>query len=175
MRAKKGSATRAKNGGAQRAKKNGARANGSRRDGAARRASEREMAEMFGFTPEFFDAVPTAVLEHAWGMQRDFELQETALSPKSKELIGLALAAHIKCRYCIYFHTQAARFHGATDEELREAVSMGGFTAMMSSSITGAQVDYDHFKGEVDRALDHMRANPPKAAQRATKASRSRA
>lgn len=141
--------------------KRGMKKNGSKRSepsNGARRVSEREMVELYGFAPEFWDAVPNAVLQHAWRIHRDFQLEETALPPKVKELIGLALASHIKCKYCTYFHSQAARFYGATDEELREASTMGGYTAMMSNALTGADVDFDNFTEEVDRAFEHMRS-----------------
>ena len=78
-----------------------------------------------------------------WAAHRDFELAETAIPNKYKELIGLAVAAHIKCRYCIYFHQQAAIAHGATDEELKEACAMGGLTVQFSNAITGMRYDYE--------------------------------
>jgi AhpD family alkylhydroperoxidase len=150
------------NGGPKRGiKKNGGKRNGAR-DGA-RRVVEREMAELYGFAPEFWDAVPNAVLQHAWRIHRDFQLEETALAPKVKELIGLALAAHIKCKYCTYFHSEAARFYGAKDEELREASTMGGYTALMSNALTGAEVDFDRFTREVDRAFEHLRRSMSKS------------
>ena len=90
------------------------------------------------------------------GRHRDFELAETAIPNKYKELIGLAVAAHIKCRYCIYFHTQAARANGATDEELKEACAMGGLTVQYSNAISGARYDFEKFEREVDRAVDYM-------------------
>ena len=40
---------------------------------------------------------------------------------KYKELIGLAVSGATRCRYCCYFHTEAARLFGATDEEITEA------------------------------------------------------
>src|SRR5690242_1426855 len=83
-----------------------------------------EMKERFGFVPSFYDALPEAIAPHAWGLQRDLELSDSVLDGKTKELIGLGVAAHIKCKYCIYFHTVAARVHGATDEEIKEALAM---------------------------------------------------
>ena len=79
-----------------------------------------------------------------------------AIPQKYKELIGLAVAAHIKCRYCIYFHEQAARAQGASDEELREACFMGGMTVQFSNALTGMRYDLDVFKAEVDRAVEYM-------------------
>jgi AhpD family alkylhydroperoxidase len=120
---------------------------------------EKEMMERFGFVPDFYRTVPDAAQEHAWGLQRDLELASTALDPRTKELIGLALAAHLKCRYCTYFHSQAARANGALEEELREAVMMGGFTAMMSNALNGADYDLDRFRKEVDRAMKYMESH----------------
>ena len=120
---------------------------------------EQEMTQYFGFVPDFYKTVPQPAAEHAWGLQRDLELGQTALDGKTKELIGLAVAAQIKCHYCTYFHTHAARAHGASDEELREAVLMGGFTDMMSNALNGADYDLGRFRKEVDRAVQHMQSH----------------
>ncbi len=125
--------------------------------GQSRGEIEREMKDTLGLVPDFYDAVPSSVVQHAWGAQRDFELAETALDMKTKELIGLAVASHIKCRYCIYFHMQAAKAHGASEEELREAAAMGGLTDMFSNMITGARIDFDQFQRDVDRVIEHMK------------------
>jgi AhpD family alkylhydroperoxidase len=121
---------------------------------------ENEMTQYFGFVPDFYKTVPEAAQHHAWGMQRDLELAQTALDPRTKELIGLAVAAQIKCQYCTYFHMAAARAHGVSDEEMREAVLMGGFTDMMSNALNGASYDLAKFKKEVDKAMQHMQNAP---------------
>lgn len=117
---------------------------------------EQEMIAHFGFVPEFYGTLPRSTLPQEWAVHRDFELAETAIPNKYKELIGLAVAAHIKCRYCIYFHEQAAIAHGATEEELKEACFMGGMTVQYSNAITGMRYDFDKFKSEVDRAIEFM-------------------
>lgn len=126
------------------------------RPGGDHRRAEQEIEATFGFVPEFYRAMPEPVFQHAWGIQRDFELCDTTLDMKTKELIGLALAAQIKCRYCTYFHTEAAKAHGASEEELREAAAMGGMTGLFSNALTAAQIDYDRFRREVDRIIEHM-------------------
>jgi AhpD family alkylhydroperoxidase len=126
------------------------------RSGNGSKQIEQEMIAHFGFAPDFYNTLPRAGLPHEWAVHRDFELAETAIPNKYKELIGLAMAAHIKCRYCIYFHTQAARAFGATDEELKEAVFMGGLTVQYSNAITGMRYDFEKFQGEVDRAIEFM-------------------
>jgi AhpD family alkylhydroperoxidase len=117
---------------------------------------EQEMIAHFGFVPDFYKTLPRAALSLEWGVHRDFELAETAIPQKYKELIGLAVAAQIKCRYCIYFHQQAAIAHGASDEELKEACFMGGMTVQYSNVITGMRYDFEKFQGEVDRAVEFM-------------------
>lgn len=125
------------------------------KNGGAWAEARREIEETFGFVPQFYDVVPETARAAGWSMQRDLELSETVLDNKVKELIGLAVAAHIKCRYCIYFHTEAARAFGATEAEMREAIAMGGLTVFFSNSLTGAQLDLEQFKREVDRGLAH--------------------
>ena len=50
----------------------------------------------FGLVPTFFTRVPDATLEHDWLNFKAFQLQDTAIPIKYKELIGLATAATIR-------------------------------------------------------------------------------
>jgi AhpD family alkylhydroperoxidase len=122
---------------------------------------QQEMIAHFGFVPDFYQTLPATSLPQEWAVQRDFEFAETAIPNKYKELIGLAVAAHIKCRYCIYFHMQAARANGASDEELKEACFMGGLTVQYSNTITGMRYDLEKFQREVDRAVSYMTSQDP--------------
>jgi AhpD family alkylhydroperoxidase len=47
---------------------------------------------------------------------------EGALSVKVKQLIAVAVAHVTQCPYCIKGHTKAALRHGATEQELMEAI-----------------------------------------------------
>ena len=47
---------------------------------------------------------------------------EGALSAKVKQIIAVAVAHVTQCPYCIRGHTKAAMRHGATREELMEAI-----------------------------------------------------
>lgn len=122
----------------------------------SRREVEKDINDTFGFVPEFYDALPDAGFSHAWAMHKTYDLGETVLDNKTKELIGLAVASHIKCRYCIYFHTKAAELHGASEQEMKEAILMGGMTVMFSNNITGTNTDLERFQKEVDRAITHL-------------------
>jgi AhpD family alkylhydroperoxidase len=48
--------------------------------------------------------------------------RDGALSGKTKQLIAVAVAHVTQCPYCIKGHTKAALRHGATPEELMEAI-----------------------------------------------------
>jgi AhpD family alkylhydroperoxidase len=48
--------------------------------------------------------------------------KDGALPRKTKQLIAVAVAHVTQCPYCIKGHTKAARRHGATPEELMEAI-----------------------------------------------------
>src|SRR6201982_2448845 len=46
------------------------------------------------------------------------------LDPKTRELIALAVAVTLRCDGCITVHTDAAIKHGATKEEIAEALAV---------------------------------------------------
>lgn len=47
---------------------------------------------------------------------------EGALTAKTKQLIAVAVAHVTQCPYCIKSHTKAAMQHGASGEEIMEAI-----------------------------------------------------
>src|SRR5438094_10477437 len=47
---------------------------------------------------------------------------EGAIPAKTKQLIAVAVAHVTQCPYCIRAHTKAAMQHGATPEEIMEAI-----------------------------------------------------
>ena len=46
------------------------------------------------------------------------------LGPKMRELISLAVAVSVRCDGCITVHTEAAARHGASREEIAEALAV---------------------------------------------------
>lgn len=64
---------------------------------------------------------------------------DTALSPKTKELIALALGIAARCDGCLAFHAKAARKYGAGREEILEAIGMAIYMGGGPSVIYGAQ------------------------------------
>jgi AhpD family alkylhydroperoxidase len=81
---------------------------------------------------------------------------------KYRELIALGVAAQIPCAYCVYAHTAFAKANGATDAEVRDAVSYAGEVRLWSTILNGNQYDLDQFKSEMDGILAHV-AKAPKS------------
>jgi AhpD family alkylhydroperoxidase len=126
----------------------------------------RDIEQTLGSVPSFFKQLPDTALAGAWAEMKAFQLNpKTQLSGKTKELIGLAVAAQIPCQYCIYFHTAAAKANGASDEEIREAVAMAAVVRHWSTVLNGMQVDLGGFKRETDTVLG-LAAEKAKAASR---------
>jgi AhpD family alkylhydroperoxidase len=109
-----------------------------------------EVQATLGGVPTFVRLFPKSGVAGAWAEERDLELSDkTALSPKEKALISLAVAAQIPCEYCIWLDTRSAKSAGATQEEIAEAVAMAGLTRHWSTFFNGMQIDFDQFKKEL--------------------------
>ena len=118
---------------------------------------ETEIRDTLGVVPEFFADVPDAQLEAEWALFSNFELAETEVPNKYKELIGIAVSGATRCRYCAYFHTEAAKLFGATEEEINEAALMAKHTMAWSTYLNARQFDYGRFTKEVDSIVEHVR------------------
>jgi AhpD family alkylhydroperoxidase len=111
----------------------------------------RDIERTFGAVPAFVKAFPVLAIAPAWREIEDLELsQATQLDGKTKELIGLAVAAQIPCRFCVSFHTEVARMNGASDDELKEAVAMAALSRHWATIITGSLEDEAQFRREID-------------------------
>lgn len=119
---------------------------------------KREMTEALGMVPSFALAVPPTEARLWWQTLRDFQLSDkTALDGKVKELIGLGVASQIPCRYCVLFHTEAARLNGATEQELQEAIFMASVTRMGSTILNGALLDEATFDAELREIVTYLK------------------
>lgn len=127
-----------------------------------------DMKQTLGLVPTFFKTLPDEFLDQEWGLFKSFQLGETQIPNKYKELIGIAISAVEKCRYCSLFHTEAAKLHGATQEEIEEAVHLAKASAGWSTYINGLQIDYDQFKQEMNHIVDYIKSQ----AQQSTTAAR---
>jgi AhpD family alkylhydroperoxidase len=107
----------------------------------------------------FVDLIPDQYIDAEWDLIKRVQFGETLIPNKYKELIGLAVSAATRCRYCALFHTEAAKLFGATDEEVEEAMHYTKLVSGWSTYINGMQVDYAEFKAQVDRVVDHVKAS----------------
>jgi AhpD family alkylhydroperoxidase len=117
----------------------------------------KDIESIFGLVPSMFKAVPDASLELEWQLFKRVQFDEGPIPNKYRELIGVAIAAATKCRYCSVYHTEVAKLNGATDAEIEDAVHYAKSSAGWSTYINGLQLDYDQFKAEVLQACEHVR------------------
>lgn len=117
-----------------------------------------EIEGMFGLVPSMFKMVPDSSLELEWQLFKRVQFDPGPIPNKFRELIGVAIAAATKCRYCELYHTELARLNGASESEIEDAVHYAKSSVGWSTYLNGMQIDYDSFKDEVLRACDHVRA-----------------
>jgi AhpD family alkylhydroperoxidase len=84
------------------------------------------------------------------------ELGKTLIPNKYKELMGIAIHAETKCRYCTLFHTEAARLFGASEEEIQEAVHFAKMTVGWSVYLNGIQEDFDRFSKDLRKMGEYL-------------------
>lgn len=75
----------------------------------------------------------------AFGQMDAALAKDGALSPKTKELIALALGIAARCDGCLAFHARAAAKHGADRAEILEMIGMAIYMGGGPSVIYGAQ------------------------------------
>ena len=117
----------------------------------------RDIEENLGVVPGFLKKLPDSTLELEWGLMKQSEMVPGAIPNKYRELIGIAVAAATRCKYCTLFHTEMAKLNGATDEEIEDAVHFAKSTMGWSTYLNGLQIDYDEFKKELSKSVDHAR------------------
>jgi len=137
----------------------------------------RDVTQTLGFVPDFLRRFPDAGRAGAWTTMKDVQMNpQSAVSPKNKELIGLAVAAQVPCKYCVVAHTEFAKLAGASQAEIDEAIAMAAFTRHMSTLLNGLQSDEGAFRRDLGRlvrgAQAAAKANSKKAASHTTTAPR---
>lgn len=117
----------------------------------------REIEEMFGLIPSMFKPIPDASLELEWKLFKQIQFETGPIPNKYRELMGIAISAVTKCRYCALYHTELARLNGATEAEIEDAIHYAKSSAGWSAYINGLQIDYETFKAEVKAACEYVR------------------
>jgi AhpD family alkylhydroperoxidase len=116
----------------------------------------KDIETSFGIVPGFMKALPADALVHDWPLMKKYVLGASNIPAKYRELIGLAIAANLKCPYCQLFHTGVAKLHGASDEELAEIYFLASFSSRWSAIIHAQNYDYDTFEEEIHKIGAHL-------------------
>ena len=106
-----------------------------------------DMEKEFGIMPGFFKGVPQDVLVQMWPVMKRYMLGESKIPPKYREMIGLAVAATLKCPYCEIFHK---------DEELAEVAALAGQTTFWSNILHAQHYDINTFMKEFQAMGDQL-------------------
>lgn len=119
----------------------------------------KDMERTLGFTPNFMKAYPQNAIVSAWQEMKGLEMNPNAvLAMKDRDLIGLAVAAQVPCPYCIYYHSQFAKAHGATEQQLKETIAMAGITRNWSTFLNGKAYDDQKFRNQTNQIMKHLKA-----------------
>jgi AhpD family alkylhydroperoxidase len=117
----------------------------------------KEIEQTLGKVPSFFKLLPDRSLEIEWKLFKTLQLEESPIPNKYRELIGVAISAVTKCKYCSFFHTEVAKLFGASDAEIEDAVHYAKSSAGWSAYLNGMQVDYDDFKKELLESIEYIK------------------
>jgi AhpD family alkylhydroperoxidase len=111
----------------------------------------KDIEKTFGFVPGFMKGLPQDVLMADWPLMKKYTLGESKVPAKYRELLGLAVAANIKCPYCQLFHKSVAQMYGATPEEFAEIAFLASYTSRWSAMVHAQHYDYDTFAKETQQ------------------------
>lgn len=116
-----------------------------------------DIEQTLGIVPQFLQAFPEGALPGAWSELKGIQVNPyTAIPPKFKALIGLAVAAQIPCNYCMSFFHAVAGLHKASNEEIKEAVALAALTRHWSTLFNGLQMSEEQFRRETDEVVQHQ-------------------
>ncbi len=133
----------------------------------SRSGTEREIREALGRVPSFLQSMPDSTLENEWNEFKVFQMADTELTVREKQLIGYAVAAAIHCPYCTYFHEGVTKMMGSTDAHREEANRMAAETSKYSAYLHGLQIPLDEFKRESDEIGKYASERMPQSESKA--------
>ena len=82
-------------------------------------------------------------LKRTWLSIKEIMGPSSALDPKIKEMIYIAVSSAHNCPYCIHSHTASARDKGMTETEYRELIAIIGLAAETNRLATALGVPID--------------------------------
>jgi AhpD family alkylhydroperoxidase len=121
-------------------------------------ATRADIAKTLGFVPRFFQRMADAAVSGMWTEMKGLQLNpNSALTGKTKELIGLGVSGQVPCRYCAYAHTEFAKLNGATSAELAEATAVAGLSRQFTAYTHGNRVDEATSRADLQRIVDQLK------------------
>jgi AhpD family alkylhydroperoxidase len=115
-----------------------------------------EIQKSLGSVPGFFKNAPEDVLVQMWPLFKKYELGQSVIPPKYREMMALATAAAMKCPYCQTFHREVAKMNGATEQELNELALIVAQTSFWSAMLHTQNYDYAKFAKELQEVGQHL-------------------
>ncbi|XGC81425.1 carboxymuconolactone decarboxylase family protein [Bdellovibrio bacteriovorus] len=117
----------------------------------------KDMEKSLGFVPGFMKNYPESGVAGAWKNFRDMMGNpNTALAPKTKDLISLAVSSQIPCDYCTYADTRFATVDGASPQEIKEAIALAGIVRHWSTVLNGLRQDEKAFENEANQIFRYL-------------------
>lgn len=117
-----------------------------------------EVERTLGVVPTFLRELEydSVALDHSWELIKKFILGESLIPAKYRELMGVAVASAVHCRFCVTFHSAVAKLFGATDEEIKEAAFLAKHTVGWSAFVDGRLADVGQLEKELAKIAEHM-------------------
>lgn len=116
----------------------------------------KEIKTSFGFVPDFFKKTPKDVMIQMWPIFKKYQMGESAIPPKYREMIMLSASAAAKCPYCEMYHREACKMLGATEEELSELAVLVASVGFWSNTLHTMNYDITRFAKELKKAGKYM-------------------
>lgn len=119
--------------------------------------AEADMVKAVGFVPSFAKAFPGSGLPGVWAEVKGFELNKnTAIDAKTKDLIGIAIAAQMPSRLTLWSYSKCARASGVTEAQIQEAVMLSAMSRHWSTFFNGMQLDETKFRAELGKLRENI-------------------
>ena len=88
-------------------------------------------------------AFDPALLEQVWGEVKAVMATPSALDPKIKEMLYLAVSIANSCTYCVHSHTASAKAQGMSQAEHAEVLRIVALAAKTNHLVTAMQIPID--------------------------------
>ena len=120
----------------------------------------KEIENTFGMVPGFMKNTPKDILPQMWPLFKKYQMGESLIPQKYREMMMLAASAAVKCPYCQTYHREVSKMMwDASDEELDELAVIVGQTSFWSNVLHTQNYDLNTFVKELQQIGEHMSKN----------------